>query len=66
VKGPKIIPEIRLDGDIGNAFAILEKVTKELFKAGADKDYIEKYLNEAVGGDYDHLVGVTMKYVDVY
>ena len=66
MKAPKIIPEIRLDGDYGNAFAILEKVTKELIKAGADKDYIKKYLNEATAGDYDHLLGVTMKYVDVY
>ena len=39
---------------------------EELIKAGADKDYIKKYLNEATAGDYDHLLGVTMKYVDVY
>jgi hypothetical protein len=66
VKAPKIIPEIRLDGDYGNTFSILEKVTEELIKAGAGKEYIEKYLNEAVAGDYDHLLGVTMKYVDLY
>jgi hypothetical protein len=66
VKGPKIIPEIRLNGDNGNAFAILCKVTKELIKAGADNEYVKKYLNEATAGDYDHLLGVTMKYVDVF
>ena len=49
-----------------NFFAIISKTTEELIKAGADKEYVEKYLNEATAGDYDHLLGVTMKYVDVY
>jgi len=66
VKAPKIIPEIRLNGNNGDSFTILSKVTEELIKAGADKEYVEKYLNEATAGDYDHLLGVTMKYVDVY
>ena len=66
MKEPKIIPEIKLNGNNGDSFAILSKATDELIKAGADKEYVEKYLNEATAGDYDHLLGVTMKYVDVY
>ena len=66
MKGPKIIPEIKLNGNNGDSFTILSKVTEKLMKAGADKEYVEKYLNEATAGDYDHLLGVTMKYVDVY
>ena len=66
MKAPKIIPEIKLNGNNGDSFTILSKVTEELIKAGADKEYVEKYLNEATAGDYDHLLGVTMKYVDVY
>jgi len=66
MKGPNIIPEIRLSKENGNAFTILGKVTKALIKAGADKEYIERYLYEATAGDYDHLLGVTMKYVDIY
>ena len=66
MKGPKIIPEIKLDDHNGDSFTILSKATEELIKAGADKEYVEKYLNEATAGDYDHLLGVTMNYVDVY
>jgi hypothetical protein len=66
VKEPKRIPEIKLNGNNGDSFAILSKATEELIKAGADKEYVEKYLNEATSGDFDHLLGVTMKYVDVY
>ena len=66
MKEPKRIPEIKLNGNNGDSFAILSKATEELIKAGADKEYVEKYLNEATAGDYDHLLGVTMKYVDVY
>jgi len=66
VKKPKTIPEIRLNGNNGDSFTLLSKVTDELIKAGADKEYVEKYLNEATAGDYDHLLGVTMKYVDIY
>ena len=66
MKEPKTIPEIKLNGNNGDSFSILSKVTEELIKAGADKEYVEKYLNEAVAGDYDHLLGVTMNYVDVY
>ncbi len=29
------------------------------------KEYIDKYLDEATSVDYDHLLGVSMDYVDV-
>ena len=66
MKGPDKTPEVKLIGEDGNAFAILGSVTKALRKAGADKEYIDKYLNEATAGDYNHVLGVTMEYVDVY
>jgi len=37
----------------------------QLSRAGADKAYIDKSLCEATSGDYDHLLAVSMKYVDV-
>ncbi len=58
-------PEVELVGQDGNAFTILGKVSKALRKAGADKEYINEYLNKAKSGDYDHLLQVTMEYVDV-
>ena len=40
-------------------------VKNKLRRAGADQAYIAKYLNEATSGDYDHLLAVSMDYVDV-
>ena len=55
-----------LNGEDGNAFLILGKAVKALKENGADKEYIDTYLNEACAGDYNHLLGVTMKYVNLY
>jgi hypothetical protein len=57
-------PRVKLIGEDGNAFAILGKVSKALRKAGLN-DEAKKYLDEATKGDYDNLLMVTMKYVDV-
>ena len=62
---PNETPTVELSGEDGNAFAIMSKVSAALKKAGADKEYIEKYFDKATSGDYDHLIGVTMEYVDV-
>ena len=32
--------------------------------SGADKEYIEKYKKEAMGGDYDTLLTTSMKYAE--
>jgi hypothetical protein len=58
-------PTVKLIGEDGNAFAIMGRVKKALMRAGADKEYIDKYLKEAISGDYDHLLVVSMEYVDV-
>ena len=65
MKAPRLRPEVKLIGENGNAFAVLGKVAKALRSAGADKEYIDEYLNKATAGDYDHLLGVTMEYIDV-
>ena len=49
----------------GNAFAIIGLVKNALLKAGADNEYVDKYLKEAMFGDYDNLICVTMDYVHV-
>ena len=58
-------PRVELVGKDGNAFAILGSVRRALRKARAPTDVIDKYLTEAMGSDYDSLLRVTMKYVDV-
>ena len=65
MKAPEQTPEVKLVGEDGNAFAIMGKTVKALKRAGADKEYTDEYMSEAMSGDYDHLLGVTMKYVDI-
>ena len=65
MKEPLTKPTVKLIGQDGNAFAIMGRVKKALRRAGADKEYIDKYLSEATSGDYDHLLVVSMEYVDV-
>ncbi len=56
---------VKLTGEDGNAFAILGKVQKALRQAGYDKEFIEKYLEQATAGSYEDLLQVTMTYVEV-
>ena len=62
---PKEKPTVKLIDTEGNAFFILGRVRKALLKAGADKEYVDKYLKEAMFGDYDNLLCVSMNYVHV-
>ena len=65
MKEPLAKPIVKLVGHDGNAFAIMGRVKQGLKSAGADKEYIDKYLSEATSGDYDHLLVVSMEYVEV-
>ena len=56
---------VELTGTDGNAFAILGKVQKALRAAGAPAEDVTAYFDEATAGDYDHLLKVTMTWVDV-
>lgn len=57
-------PTVKLIGEDGNAFYILGKVKHALKQAGLHEQ-AEKYMEEATAGDYNHLLQVTMEYVDV-
>jgi len=65
MRAPDQKPEVKLADEDGNAFAIMGRVTKALKRAGADKEYVDKYRDESMSGDYDHLLCVAMEYVDV-
>jgi len=65
MKGPKTKPTVKLVGEDGNAFSIMGRVKKALMRAGADKEYIEKYLKESTVADYSYLLSVSMEYVNV-
>ena len=54
----KKLPKVncRLVGEEGNCFAIMGRFEAAARKAGWSKEYIDKVLNEAMTGDYDHLL----------
>jgi len=65
MRKPTEKPTVKLVGEDGNAFVILGRTTSALKRAGANKEYIDKYKDEAMSGDYDFLLQTTMKYVDI-
>jgi len=56
---------VQLTGENGNAFVIIGTVTAALRKGRVPEEQIEKYMAEAMAGDYDNLLRVTMAWVDV-
>ena len=65
MKKPETKPIVKLIGQDGNAFSVMGAVKQALKQSGADKEYIDKYLNEAMSGDYYNLLAVSMKYVQI-
>lgn len=63
VKFPNV--SVELTGTDGNAFSIMGRVSGALRDAGASQEDIEEYRNDAMSGDYDNLLVVTMRTVDV-
>lgn len=57
-------PRVKLIGEDGNSFAILGKVKRALIKAGMHEE-AERYIQEATASDYNNLLAVTNRYVDV-
>ena len=56
--------KVKLVGTDGNAFSIMGAVKKALVEGGRD-DLVDKFLKEAMSGDYDHLLHTCMEYVEV-
>jgi hypothetical protein len=55
--------QVKLVGEDGNAFAILGRVSKALKRSG-QREAADEYMARATAGDYNHLLQVTMEYVD--
>lgn len=51
---------LKLEGQDGNAFSLLGFFRREAEEAGWSKDEIEKTTEEAMSGDYDHLLQTLM------
>lgn len=57
--------EVDLIGQDGNAFAILARVKKALKANGVSKKDIDTFMEEAMSGDYNHLLTTVMKTVSI-
>lgn len=57
--------EVQLTGQDGNAFFIIARVNKALKKAGVSKEEIDAFMEDAMSGDYDHVLQTVMKWVNV-
>lgn len=62
VKFPEVT--VQLTGIDGNAFSIMGAVAKALRKAG-HADAVDAYMADSMSGDYDHLLQVAMRTVNV-
>ena len=65
MRAPEERPVVKLTGSDGNAFAIMGKVKQALKRSGADKEYIDQYITEAMSGDYNNLLVVSMEYAEI-
>lgn len=63
---PKYDIDVQLTGEEGNAFVIISNVRKEMTKAGLTKEQVKEFLDEAMSGDYDHLLRTCVKYVNIF
>ena len=64
MRAPEEKPVLKMAELNGNAFPVLGSVKQSLKRSGADQEYIDKYLSEAMSGDYYNLLAVSMEYVD--
>jgi hypothetical protein len=62
IKYPHIC--VQLVGQDGNAFSILGRVSKAMRRAGVPKPERDAFFKEATSGDYDHLLGTVMMWVN--
>lgn len=65
-KSGPILPDVTVElvGSDGNAMAIMGKVRAAMKKAGHG-DRVEKFLEEAMSGDYDNVLQTCMNWVNV-
>lgn len=59
--GEKFILELM--GNDGNAFAVMGAVTSALRKAGRTNEEVHEYQSQAMSGDYNHLLAISMQWV---
>lgn len=64
ISSPLTDAVVTLIGEDGNAFAILGRVRRAILKSDRP-ELAEVFMQEAMAGDYDHLLATCMSYVTV-
>lgn len=57
--------DVQLTGTDGNAFALLGRVSQGILEAGGEKSDVIDFQDEAMSGDYNHLLRTCMEWVNV-
>ena len=57
--------DVQLSGEDGNAFSIIGTVRRALKRAGATNEELAEFSEEAMSGDYDHLLQTARAWVNV-
>ena len=56
---------MKLTGSDGNPFQVLGKVIQAMRRAKVSQEEIDQFKQEAMSGDYDHLLRTCIKWVEV-
>jgi len=64
IKYPDIV--VQLTGNDGNAFSILGTVRRALQRGGVSTEEQKEFSDEAMSGDYNHLLATCMKWVTAH
>lgn len=59
-----MLADVDLVGEDGNAFSVMGIVSEGLRRAGNDQSAVDNYLEQAMGGDYDHLLAVSVAFIE--
>jgi len=57
--------KVKLIGEDGNAFVLIGLVRKALRNHRVPAHVIEEFVEEATAGDYNHLLGTILNYVEI-
>ncbi len=56
---------VQLSGEDCNVFSVMGVVTKKMRREGISPEEINEFRDQAMAGDYDHLLRTCMKWVSV-
>jgi hypothetical protein len=57
--------DVAMVGEDGNAFAIIGRVRLALRRGGLAPEEVAEFTDEAMSGDYDHLLATVVRWVRV-